>query len=348
MHTIRLASNENPFGPSPRAMEAIRVAAAEVNLYPDNSNSKLRRLLAELHGVAAEQILISNGTTSLLHLMARALLAPGLNAVTSRESFIVYPAATREARADLIETPTVEHGYALEAIAAAVNRSTRLVFIANPNNPTGTMVDAPAVERFLQRVPEHVTVVLDEAYAEFAAAFAARRGAEYTRSLEYLRQGRNVIVQRTFSKAHGLAGIRVGYGIGPAELIGRIARLRVTFDVSRLAEAAALAALSDHEHIRKTVDNNCEQAAWLARNLQELGFRPVPTWANFICFDAGEPAAALARRLASHGVLVHAMNEWGMPNAVRVTIGTPEQNQAFIAALERARNDGGGTFPALQ
>src|ERR1035437_8064254 len=246
---IKLDSNENPFGPSPRAIEAMEAALAAANSYPDDDCAELRRKLAACHDVPAEQVLVTAGSTALLGLLCQTMLAPGLNAVTSERSFIVYSMAVHATGAQLIEAAMREDGFDLTAILAAINEDTRLVFLANPNNPTGTMLEAEAVDKFIAEVPGHVVVVLDEAYYEFAAHFAARRKVEYSRSLHFLRRGASVIVLRTFSKAHGLAGLRVGYGFGAAELLAYCARLRNTFSVSSLAQAASLAALDDHNHI---------------------------------------------------------------------------------------------------
>jgi len=333
---IKLASNENPFGPSPKAVKAIRQAAAEANYYPDNDTSELRLRLAKLHSVDPEQTLVTNGSTSLLGIMARALLGPGKNAITSERSFIVYPIATKATGARFIQAPTRNNGYDLNAIAGAVDRNTPLIFLANPNNPTGTMVDAPAVDAFLDKLPDHVVVALDEAYSDFASDFAVQRGVEYSHAMEYVRQRRNVVVLRTFSKAHGLAGIRVGYGVGPAELMQAFNKLRTTFSVSVVAEAAALAALHDSQHTRMTIENNRQGADWLTKNLRELGLDPLQTWANFIFFDAGEEALPLAKRIQAEGVIVRPLHAWGIPTGIRVTIGTPEQNELFISALAKA------------
>ena len=333
---IKMASNENPFGPSPKAMDAIRRAAGDVNFYPDNDTTELRVRLAERNNLTPDQVLVTDGSTALLDLIARTLLAPSLNAVTSARSFIVYLIATRAAGGELIEVPMQGDTYDLDAIADAVNEDTRIVYLANPNNPTGTLFDAPATDKFLERIPPSVFVVLDEAYADFAGHFARKRGVEYTHSLDYVREGRAVIVLRTFSKAHGLAGMRVGYGFGPPEIIAYLERLKTAFSVSAAAEAAALAALDDTEHIRKTVENNERGAEFLAEKLKDLGFNPVPTWANFIYFDAGTDAGALCKRIQEEGVIVRSLAPWGIPNAIRVTIGTPEQNARFIAALAKA------------
>ncbi len=332
---IKLASNENPFGPSQRAVAAMRRVLEETNYYPDNDVTELRSRLAEKHGIAPENILVTAGSTSLLGIMARTMLAPGLNAVTSKLSFIVYPIATKAAGATLIEVPTLHHGFDLDAVAAAIDANTRLVFIANPNNPTGTLLDAKTVDRFLAQVPAHVVVVLDEAYCDFAQYFAAVRGVDYSHSLEHVRQGKNVVVLRTFSKAHGLAGLRIGYGIGPKELIGYFARMRTTFSVSSVAEAAALAALEDENHVQVALANNAQQSQWLLKSFQAMGYEPVPTWANFVYCDLSENASVVAKRLQSEGVIVRPLGPWGGPNAIRVTIGTPEQNQMFLAAFKK-------------
>lgn len=332
---IKMASNENPFGPSPRAVEAIRTAVVAANFYPDNDCAELRQTLAERHQLALEQVLVTDGSTALLDHIARTLLAPGLNAVTSQRSFIVYPIVTQAAGGRLIEVPMREDTFDLDAILAAIDEKTRIVYLANPNNPTGTMFDAATADRFLDRVPEHVLVVLDEAYCDFASHFAAAQGIEYSHSLDSVRQGRKVIVLRTFSKAHGLAGLRVGYGFGPPPLLQALARVRPAFSVSGVAEAGALAAFGDSAHVQKAVENNATEAPRLARELSQLGLRPVPTCANFLYFDVGEGAVGFARRMQEEGIIVRALSAWGAPNAIRVTVGTPEHNQLFLAALKK-------------
>jgi len=336
---IKLASNENPLGPSPLAIEAIRAAASQVNFYPDNENADLRSALAARHQLPPEQILLGDGSLGLLDVLTRTLAGPGLNCITSERSFISYPIVTGAAGAELITTPMRlnEAAYDLEAIAAAINDKTRVVFLANPNNPTGTMFDADATETFLSRVPDHVLVVLDEAYYDYAQSFARQRGLTYTRSLDHVRAGRpNVLVLRTFSKAHGLAGLRLGYACGHLELLKYFSRVRNAFSVSAAAEAAGLAAIQDEAHIRKSVENNARGAAWLMERFAELGLRAVPTSANFVYFEIDEDADAFAGRMQSHGVIVRSLVPWGIPNGIRVTVGTPEQNEMFFAALKKA------------
>ncbi len=333
---VKMASNENPFGPSPLAIEAIRAAAAEVDLYPDNDATDLRLELANRHRLAPEQIILADGSLGVLDIIARTLLAPGLNCITSERSFISYVILTQSSGARLITTPMRAHTYDLDAIAKAIDDETRVIILANPNNPTGTMFDAAAFDDFLRRVPDHVLVVLDEAYADFAESFAAQRGITYSRSIDCVRDGRlNLIVLRTFSKAHGLAGVRVGYGCGQSELLQYFIRVRNSFSVSVVAEAGALAALKDEAHIRKTVANNLAGAAWMLEHLSDAGISAVPTSANFIYFELQEPAAEFAKRMQAEGVIVRPLGPWGIRNGVRVTIGTPEQNEMFVRTLKK-------------
>ena len=332
---IKMSSNENPLGPSPRAMEAMRSAVADANYYPDNDASELRRRLAERHDLGVEQVIVADGSTVLIDLLARSLLAPGRNAVTSERSFIVYPIAVRAAGGTLVEVPMRDDTFDLDAIARAITRETRLVFLANPNNPTGTLFDAAATGAFLDRVLQDVLVVLDEAYCDYATHYARSHGIEYSHSFDYVRRGRNLMVLRTFSKAHGLAGARVGYGFGPPRLIEYLARLRTAFSVSAVAEAGALAALDDEAHIRRSLEINESGVAWLSGKFRELGIRFVPATANFLYFDVGEDSAALARRLQAEGVIVRPLTAWGAPTALRVTVGTPEMNEKFVAALKK-------------
>ena len=332
---IRLDSNENPFGPSPRAIEAMRTASAGVNSYPEDDCTVLRRKLAAHHQVPPEQVMVATGSTALLALLCQTLLGPGLNAVTSERSVIVYGMAVHAAGGQFIEVPMREDTFDLTAILESINEYTRIVFLANPNNPTGTMHDAAAIEKFVAEIPGHVVLVLDEAYYEYAANFGERRKVEYSRSLDYVRRGAGVLVLRTFSKAYGLAGVRVGYGLGPAELLAYCARMRNTFSVSSVAQAAALAALDDPGHIVRTVANNADQAQILGVGLSELGYRVVPTWANFLYCDAGEDGAAMAEKLRGEGISVRPLGVWGAPSCMRVSIGTPEQNAAFLDAMQR-------------
>jgi histidinol-phosphate aminotransferase len=342
---IRLDSNENPFGPSPTAIGALRNMISSVNCYPDDDCGALRQKLAKHHELPTDQVLVTAGSTAMLSLLCQTLLAPGLNAVTSERSFIVYSMAAHAAGAQLIEVPMREDKLDLEAILAAIDANTRTVLLANPNNPTGTMLEAHEIQRFQAQLPAHVVLILDEAYYEFALHFAALQRITYSNSLEYVRRGASVVVLRTFSKAHGLAGLRVGYGIGPAELLGYCARMRNTFSVASVAQAAAMAAIDDTDHIQRVVENNFLQARVLSQGLSVLGYRVAPTAANFLFCDLGEDAAAAALFLREEGVAVKPLGSWGAPNSIRVTIGTPDQNQAFLQAMRRvgARKSATGT-----
>ena len=332
---VKLGSNENPFGPSPLALRAMQSALGSAHLYPDTEMMALRERLAVLHGVTPSQLIVAAGSTSLLDILARTLLAPGLNAVTSERSYILYPIVTRSAGAELRQVPARNDGFDLDAICDAIDSETRLVFIANPNNPTGSMVPAAAMDRFLDHLPEDVVVALDEAYFEYADWLAHERGVEYSHSLDYVRQERNVVVLRSFSKVYGLAGLRIGYGMGPAELMNYLARIKTPFIVNGVGEAGALAALDDREHYERSMRNNSVQLASLTRQLRELGYAPVDSWGNFLYFDTGEDAAALGRRLQKNGVIVRPLNgSWGARTAIRVTVGTPEENRKFIEALK--------------
>jgi histidinol-phosphate aminotransferase len=338
---IKLDSNENPFGPSPLAVKAMQAALADCGSYPDDDTSALRSKLSKLHGVGGEQILITSGLTELLGMIARTFLttgAPGLSSITSERSFIVYRIAAEASNARFIEVPTLRYGFDLQAIAAAIDATTGIVFLANPNNPTGTLVTADEVDQFLKSIPEHVVVVLDEAYYEFAAAFADRRGVKYSHSLDYLRQGRNVIVLRTFSKVHGLAGARIGYGIASARLVESVSRHRALYSVSSLAQAGAWAALDDNAHVRKAVENNTAQSERLFPALAELGYKTTLPWANFLYCELKRDAAKFVQRLHHEGIAVRALGQWGAPHAIRITIGTPDQNDALLKAMQKLRD----------
>jgi histidinol-phosphate aminotransferase len=343
---VKLDSNENPFGPSPRALDAMRRALSTSNLYPDDDCSSLRLKLASHHGLPPEQVLVTAGSTAMLALLCQTLLAPGLNAVTSERSFIVYSMAVHATGAQLIEAPMRNDTCDLQAMLGSIDANTRIVFLANPNNPTGTMVTAEAVQQFLAQVPAHLVVVLDEAYYEFATHFAELRRVNYSNSLQYVRQGASVVVLRTFSKAHGLAGLRVGYGLGPAELLGYCARMRNTYSVPSVAQAAAMEALTDTDHTQRAAESNAVQARFLAQELEGLGYRVAPTSANFLYCDVGENASAFAAALREEGVAVRPLGAWGGANCIRITIGTPEQNRILMQAVGRLRANAQAPLPA--
>jgi histidinol-phosphate aminotransferase len=330
---IKLNSNESPFGPSPKAIAAMQAAVEHGNRYPDDNATELRDHLAALHRVRPEQVLVTAGLTDFLGILCRALLNPGLNAVTSQRSFIVYSIATKASGAPLIEVPMQNDALDMDAIAAAIDDRTRIVFVANPNNPTGTVLEASAIDGLLDRVSEQVTVVIDEAYYDYANYFAQRRAFRYSHSEDYVRENRNVLILRTFSKVHGLAGLRVAYALGRPDTLKSLARMRSTFSISGAAQAGAIAALDDQAHVRRALDNNGAGAARLTTELATLGY-PVPqTWANFVYCELHVDARTFAKTMEGEGVSIRALSAWGAPQAIRVTIGTEPEMDLFLAAF---------------
>ena len=326
-HAIKLASNENPLGPSPLAIEAAKKALANSNRYPDGSGFYLREGLSKKHSIPAENIILGGGSTEIIDLSARMVLRPGDCGVTSYGSFPLYHIAIRATGARFLEIPMRDYTFDLPTIARDLPVETKLIFISNPNNPTGTMFTADDFDEFLERVPEHVLIVLDEAYCDYVDH------PNYSSSIEIVRRGRNLLVLRTFSKSYGLAGLRIGYGVGPADLLNEMNKIRGPFNTSGVAQAAALAALDDKEHVRRSVESNRAGLAQLEAGLKKLGIRPVPSVANFILIDFEFDADPLAAELMKHGVIVRPMRWMGFPNAIRVSVGTQAENEKFLHAL---------------
>ncbi|WP_397376950.1 histidinol-phosphate transaminase [Pseudomonas sp.] len=324
---VKLASNENPLGPSPKALEVIRGELAELTRYPDGNGFELKSRLASRCGVQINQVTLGNGSNDILDLVARAYLAPGLNAVFSQYAFAVYPIATQAVGAQGKAVPAQAYGHDLEAMLAAIDENTRVVFIANPNNPTGTWFGPDALERFLARVPSNVLVVLDEAYIEYA------EGDELPDGLTYLARYDNLLVSRTFSKAYGLAALRVGYAICSAQIADVLNRVRQPFNVNSLALAAACAALDDAEYLVQSRQVNDAGMAQLQAGLRELGLGWIASKGNFIAVDFGRDTAAINQALLHEGVIVRPVAGYGMPNFLRVSIGLPAENARFLAAL---------------
>lgn len=339
VRAIKLASNENPLGPSPKAVEAARRALAEGNRYPDGGGFYLREKLAARHGVGIEQIALGLGSSELIDLAARALLGAGLEGLTSKGTFPLYQIAIRATGAKLVEVPLREYAFDLDALAAAITPKTRVVYIANPNNPTGTFFLTGEFSRFLDHMPGHVLVVLDEAYCDYV------EHPDYSRSLEELRRRGNLLVLRTFSKIHGLAGIRIGYGIGPADLLEEINKLRTPFNTSGIAQAAAIAAMDDAEHVQRSRESNKAGLAWLSAQLQQIGATFVPSVTNFVFVVVGPEADAVAQELLHRGVIVRPMSWMGFSDAIRISIGTQEENQKFIEAFAQVRARAGSARP---
>lgn len=331
IRAVKLASNENPLGPSPMAIEAAQRALKEANRYPDGGGFYLREKLAARYKVSMDQIILGLGSSELIDLAARALLNPETEAVTSEGSFPLYYISARATGAKLVEVPLAEYAFDLDAIAGAVTPRTRLIYIANPNNPTGTMFTADDFERFLARVPGHVLVALDEAYCDYVER------ADYSRSIEIARDAPNLLVLRTFSKIYGLAGIRIGYGIGPADLLVELNKLRTPFNTSSVSQAAALAALDDTEHVRRSVETNRVGLKQLADGLAAMGVPFVPSVANFLLIELGGDTKPLAEELLRRGVIVRPMAWMGFPNAIRVSVGTAGENRQFLSALGAIR-----------
>ncbi|WP_347506087.1 histidinol-phosphate transaminase [Pseudomonas anguilliseptica] len=326
---VKLASNENPLGPSPKALEAIRSELAELTRYPDGNGFELKSRLAARCGVQLNQVTLGNGSNDILDLVARAYLAPGLNAVFSQYAFAVYPISTQAVGALGKMVPAKDYGHDLEAMLAAIDENTRVVFIANPNNPTGTWFGPDALERFLASVPQNVLVVLDEAYIEYA------EGDELPDGLEYLARYDNLLVSRTFSKAYGLAALRVGYALSSAQIADVLNRVRQPFNVNSLALAAACAALDDADYLAQSRQLNDAGMAQLEAGLRELGLSWIPSKGNFIAVDFGRDTAAINQALLRAGVIVRPVAGYGMPNFLRVSIGLPAENACFLEALAK-------------
>lgn len=326
---IKLASNENPWPPSPRVLETLREALTTLNRYPDGSGYYLRQALAKRHGVSPEAVILGNGSNELLELLARAFVRPGEEVVFPHPSFVVYPLIAQAVGASRVAIPLRDHRLDLEAMAHAITPRTKLVFVANPNNPTGTIVTAAEVEAFLARLPERVIVVFDEAYVDFA------QGPDFPDSLATLRQGRRVVILRTFSKMASLAGLRVGYGMADPDCVGLLHRIRQPFNVNSLAQAAALAALADEEHARRTVDLVVREREALGRAFEALGLQYVPSQANFVLVEVPD-AQTVYQRLLRAGIIVRPMAAFGLEGALRITVGTPEENARLLAGLRAA------------
>lgn len=326
---VKLASNENPLGPSTRVLEAISAELAELARYPDGNGFALKRQLAAHCGVALNQVTLGNGSNDILELVARAYLAPGLNAVFSEHAFAVYPIATQAVGAQGKAVPAKDYGHDLDGMLAAIDESTRVLFVANPNNPTGTWFGPQALSDFLARVPERVLVVLDEAYIEYA------EGDELPDGLDYLGQYPNLLVSRTFSKAYGLAALRVGYGISSAAVADVLNRVRQPFNVNSLALAAACAALSDTEYLAHSRRVNDAGMAQLQEGFQAMGLGWIPSKGNFIAVDLGRESMPLYQALLREGVIVRPVANYGMPHHLRVSIGLPEENARFLEALAK-------------
>jgi histidinol-phosphate aminotransferase len=330
---VKLASNENPFGLPESSRQAMAAAVADLGRYPDANGFELKAALSKRYDVPADWITLGNGSNDILEIAAHAFVQGGQSVVYSQYSFAVYALATQGVGARSIVVPAKAYGHDLDAMAASIEADTRLVFIANPNNPTGTFIPAAAIEAFVKRVPEHVIVVLDEAYNEFLAP------EQQFESAEWVRKYPNLMVSRTFSKAYGLAGLRVGFAIAQPALTDLMNRIRQPFNVNSLAQAAAIAALNDKQFLEQGARNNAAGYLQFVEAFQQLGLEYVPSYGNFVLVRVGDDNEAGARvnlALLKQGVIVRPVGNYGLPQWLRISIGLPQENAIFIAALKKA------------
>ena len=333
---IKLASNENPLGPSPRAVEAMRAALDDVALYPDGNAFALKDALGEFHDIEVARITVGNGSDHLLELIARAFLGPGRSAVFARYAFAIYAIVSQAAGAELRVAearPSGDakqpYGHDVDTLLAAIDDSTRVVFVANPNNPTGTYLTQAELERLLEGVPETTVVVIDEAYYDYAAPYA--RDYPDTRAL--LERHPNLVLLRTFSKAYGLAGVRVGYALSTPEMTDCINRVRLAFNPNSMGQVAAVAALADREHVKRTVELNHEELRTLYDGVRGLGLDVIPSVCNFVTADVGRPAREAFQALLREGVIVRPLDGYGLGTHLRLSVGLPEHNRRLLDAL---------------
>ncbi len=326
---IKVASNENPFGPSPLAIAAMQKAIAGVNLYPDGNAFYLKQKLAAKLGVEPANLVLGNGSNEIIEFVGHALLTPGADVVVSQFCFAVYPIVTKLFGANLITVPAKDYGHDLPAMLRAITPRTRIIFVANPNNPTGTLAPREELIKFVNDVPDDVLLVMDEAYIEFLN--------DPLDLVSLLRLGarKNLILMRTFSKIYGLAGLRIGYGIGNPEFIAALEKIRQPFNINLLAQTAALAALDDIEHVRKTRQNNFAGLEFFERAFSDLKLEFVPSHANFILVRVG-PGQKVFEAMQRQGVIVRPMGGYQLPEWIRISIGTPQENERCLAALKAA------------
>jgi histidinol-phosphate aminotransferase len=322
---VKVASNENPLGPSPLAVTAMQKALADSHIYPDGGGYQLRNAVAESLGLTRDHVVLGNGSNEIIELLCHTFLNRDAELIAAKHAFVVYKLMATLFGAKYIEVPDPGFIHDLDAMAAAITPDTRLVFIANPNNPTGTMVGQEAIDRFMDQLPEHVIAVFDEAYFEFPDSPPD--------TLKYIREGRNACILRTFSKIHGLAALRVGYGIAPPHLAGLLQKARQPFNVNAIAQAGAVAALADHTHIAQTKKVNAEGMAFYEKAFAERSLEFVPSHANFLLVKTGD-GDRIFRDMLKHGVIVRAMSSYKLPDWIRISIGTMQQNRRCLEELD--------------
>jgi histidinol-phosphate aminotransferase len=326
-HIIKLASNENPLGPGKKALAAIQSTLSDLALYPDGNGFDLKFALAEKYAVAMNQITLGNGSNEILELVARAFLTPDLEVIFSQHAFAVYPLVTQAVGATAVVAPALNYGHDLDAMLQRVTDKTRLVFIANPNNPTGTLLGHDQLEAFIGALPDSCVCVLDQAYCEFVA------DENVGNSIDWLKKYPNLLITRTFSKAYGLAGLRVGYGISSPQLADILNRVRQPFNNNMLALAAAAAALTDSEHLQNTIAVNKQGMEFITEGFKNLGLEWIPSAGNFVLVDLKQPALPVYEALLHKGVIVRPVGVYELPNHLRITIGTQAENELFLQAL---------------
>jgi histidinol-phosphate aminotransferase len=329
-NAIKLASNENPLGPSPLALAALRAQGMEIARYPDANGFELKVALASRLGVAMECITLGNGSNDVLDLIARVFAGPGDEVVFSQHAFLVYPLVTRAVGATPVEAPARAWGHDLEAMARAITPQSRVVYVANPNNPTGTYSTDAALRTFLDALPETVVAVVDEAYFEYVTA------VNYPDATRWLDRYPNLVVTRTFSKIYGLAGLRIGYAVASPAINDLLNRVRQPFNTSLVAQDAALAALEDEEHLRRSRERNAAGLQGLEAGMRALGLSCIPSVGNFLAVDLGRPAAPVYEAMLRQGVIVRPIANYGMPNHLRFTVGHTQDNERALAVLQRA------------
>ena len=322
---VKLASNENPLGPAPAAIEAMKQEAAGVHIYPDGGGYKLRQALADHHGLGLENVVLGNGSNEIIELLCHCFLNPKTELIAAEHAFVVYKLMATLFGAKYVEVADPDFIHDLDGMADAITEDTRLVFIANPNNPTGTMVNQEALDRFMDRLPDHVVAVLDEAYYEFLD--------DAPDTVKYVREGRNVCVLRTFSKAYGLAGLRIGYGLASSQVAAILQKARQPFNANSMAQAAALAAMNDSEHVAKTMETNRTGLAFYEQAFTARDLEYVPSAANFVLVKVGDGDDLFAKMLRK-GVIVRAMSGYKLPEWVRISIGTMPENERCIEVLD--------------
>jgi histidinol-phosphate aminotransferase len=327
-NSVKLASNENPLGPSPKALQAIVGALPGLHRYPDGGGYALRHALARHWDVPADWLVLGNGSNELLELVGRSFLMPGDEVLYAKQAFVVYDMVAQVTGATKVAVPLKEFAHDLPAMRAAITPKTKLIFLANPNNPTGTCVDPRALEAFLAVVPPDVVVVLDEAYYEYAPPECRPDAVQFVRS------GRWLLILRTFSKIYGLAGLRLGYGIGPAPLVALLNKVREPFNTNSLAQVAAAAALGDTEHVAASRAANDAGRAFLVDQLGRMKLSVIPSAANFVLVDVGRPGAEVTEALLRRGVIVRPVAGYGFPMHLRITVGTAQENETCVAALK--------------